>query len=114
MPRPGEVSQVELSAEGVLVMVQWVVNPTSIHEDAGSIPSLSQCCCEWCRSQVRLGSGVAVAGVWASSCSSNSPPSLGTSICCRCGPKEKKTLEFLLWYSELIRGLGWIPILAGG
>ena len=28
--------------------------------------------------------------VYASSCSSNSTPSLGTSICCRCGPKKIK------------------------
>ena len=48
-------------------MAQQVKNPTSIHEDAGSIPAwLSglriQCCCELqCRLQMRLGSGVAVA-----------------------------------------------------
>ena len=38
-------------------------NLTSICEDAGSIPGLSQwCCCElWCRSQTRCGSRVAVA-----------------------------------------------------
>ena len=60
-----------------------------------SLPLLSglriQHCCElWCRSQARLGSGVAVAVVYASSCSSNSAPSLGTSICRRCGPKKQK------------------------
>ena len=41
----------------------------------------------WCRSQMPLRSGIAVAGVWASSCSSKSTPSLGTS---RCSPKKKK------------------------
>ena len=35
-----------------------------------------------------LGSGVAVA--YASSWSSGSTPSLGTSICCKFGPKKKK------------------------
>ena len=50
-------------------MAQEVKNPTSIHEDAGLIPGLAllvkdQCCHElWCRSQTRLGSGVAVAVV---------------------------------------------------
>ena len=38
-----------------------------------------------------LGSGVAVAAVEASSSSSDSTPSLGTSICCRCGPKNTHT-----------------------
>ena len=42
---------------------------------------------------MRLGSGIAVAVVWAGGCSSDLTPSLGTSICCRYGPKtieEKK------------------------
>ena len=44
----------------------------------------------WCRSQTRLGSGVAVAVAVAGSCSSNWIPSLGTSMCCRCSPKKTK------------------------
>ena len=78
-------------------MTQWVMNPTSVHEDAGSIPaSLSglriQRCHElWCRLQTWFRFRVAVAMVQASSCSSGSTPSLGTSICCR-GPKKKKKL----------------------
>ena len=56
-----------------------VLNPTSNH------------CRElWCRLQARLASCVAVAVVWAGSCSSNSAPSLGTSICHGCGPKKTK------------------------
>ena len=46
-------------------------------------------CCELgCRSQAWLRSGIAVAVVQAGSCSFNSTPSLGTSICHRCGPKK--------------------------
>ena len=47
----------------------------------------------WVRSLALLrgrGSGVAVAVVWASSYSSDSAPSLGTSICRGRGPKKKK------------------------
>ena len=43
----------------------------------------------WCRSQTRLGSHVAVVA-WAGSCSSDSTPGLGTSMCYRCGPKKTK------------------------
>ena len=47
------------------------------------------CCCElWCRSETWLGSGVAVAVVYAGSCSSDLTPSLGTSMCRECGPKK--------------------------
>ena len=45
----------------------------------------------WCRLQAWLGSRMAVG--WASSCSSESPPTLGTSICCRCSPKKTKKKE---------------------
>ena len=47
----------------------------------------------WCRSRTRLGSGIAVAMVQAGSCSSNSIPSLGTSMypgCSKKNPKNKK------------------------
>ena len=39
---------------------------------------------------MRLGSHVAVAVAYAGSCSSDSTPSLGTSICPGCGPKKEK------------------------
>ena len=43
----------------------------------------------WYRSQMHLGSHNAVAVVYACSCSSNSTPSLGTSTCPECGPKNQ-------------------------
>ena len=61
-----------------------------------SLASLSglriQSCHElWCRLQMRLRSDVAVALVQAGGYNSDSTPSLGTSICRRCGPKKTKT-----------------------
>ena len=50
-----------------------------------------RCCCELQgRLWTRLGSGIAVTVVYARSCSSDLIPSLGTSICCECGPKKEK------------------------
>ena len=44
----------------------------------------------WYRSQTRHGPRISVTVAQACSCSSNSTPSLGTSICFGCGPKKKK------------------------
>ena len=50
----------------------------------------------WCRLQSWLGSGVAMAVAVAGSCSSDLTPSLGTSICPRCGPKKQTNKKVLL------------------
>ena len=53
----------------------------------------------------RLGACVAVAVAQASSYSSNLAPSLGTSICCRYGPKKMK-IHTLRYSSEQPQGAG--------
>ena len=65
-----------------------------------SLASLSglriRCCRElWCRLQIQLRSGVAVAMVWAGGYSSDWTPSLGTSMCCGCSPKTSKQTKIL-------------------
>ena len=49
-------------------MAQWLTNPTGNHEVVGSIPALAQWVKDlalshqlWCRSQMQLGSRIAVA-----------------------------------------------------
>ena len=55
----------KFSSYGVPVVAQWLTNPTRNHEVSGSIPGLAQWVEDlallWCRSQVKLGSHVAVA-----------------------------------------------------
>ena len=70
-----------------------------------------------CKSQTWLISCIAVAVVQAGSCSSNQTPSLGTSICCRCGPKKTKKIKlwfqimvFKLWFSADIPRSGIIRL----
>ena len=74
-------------------------NLTHIHEDMGLIPSLTQWIKDlafhelWCRSQMLLGSGIAVAVAQVSSYSYDSTPSLGTSTCHGYGPKKTKKVK---------------------
>ena len=81
---------------GVPIVAQQVKNLTvSVTMWAQSLASLSElriqhCHERQCRSQLQLGSCVAVAVLWAGSCSSDETPRLGTSICCGSGPAKTK------------------------
>ena len=82
-------------------------NLTSIHEDGGStLASLSglkiwHCHELWCRSQMWFESGIAVAVVQASSCSSNSTFVPGTSICY--GAALKRQTNKKITYTILVK-----------
>ena len=60
-------------------------------QSLASLSGLRIWCCHelWCRSQMRLRSGVAVAVLQAGSCGSDLTSSLGTSICLRCSSKKR-------------------------
>ena len=77
---------------GVPIVTEQVKNLTSIHDDVASLSGLRirHCCNLWRRSQMWLGSQVAVAVVQSGNCSSDSTLGVGTSICHGCGPKKKK------------------------
>ena len=80
------------------------MNPTSIHEDVGLIPGLTHRVKDpallW--SKTWLGSRVAVAVAYVSGYSSDLTPSLGTSICHKCGPPKKpeQTKKYLKTNNE--------------
>ena len=120
-----------------LVLFLWIW-PESVRTRVRSTASLSglkirHCRELWRRSQMRLGSDVAEVAAKASIYSSYSTPSLGTAICCRCGPKKtkknnkktpkqtnkqktNKSWEFLLWLSgkltRLVTMRTWVWSLA--
>ena len=75
----------------------------SLHEEACSIPRVTQrlriqhCYKLQHRSQMWLGTGVAMAVLQACNCSSHSTPSPGTSLHCMCGCTKKK--KFITYFS---------------
>ena len=74
---------------GVPIVAQWKwICRASMRTQVQHLASLRglrirHCHELWCKLQMRLGSGVAVAVLEAGSWSSDSTPSLGTSMCCR-------------------------------
>ena len=74
----------------------WLVSMRMGVQSMASLSGLRIWHCHelWYRSQMWLRSCVAVAMVWATSCSSDSTPSLRTSICPGCNLKKKVFLEF--------------------
>ena len=87
---------IQNTIDGVPIVVQW--KQTQVVSMRMQVQSMAlliglriwHCHKLWCRLQMRLGSCIAVAVAQASSCSSNSTPSLGTSICHRCAPKKNR------------------------
>ena len=55
--------EIRRAGEGFPIVAQWVKNPTSIHEDEGSVPGLWHCYKPWHSLQMWLGYGVTVAVV---------------------------------------------------
>ena len=86
----------EISLPGVPVMAQWLTNQLgTMRLRVRSLALLSglrirRCRELWCSLQTQLGSSVAVALAQAGGYSSDSNPSLGTSVCQGCSPKKKK------------------------
>ena len=87
---------------GVPVVAQWKwIWLASMRTKVWSLALLSrlriQRCHElWCRSQTRLGSDIAVTIVWVGAYSSDSTPSLRTSICHSVALKRQKTKKNLV------------------
>ena len=81
---------------GVSVVAQWLTNPNRNHEVAVrslallSVLRIWRCHDLWCRLQMWLGSGGAVAMAQADGYSSNWTPSLETSICLGSSPRNSK------------------------
>ena len=69
----------------------WLVSMRTQVRSLASLTGLRICHGHelWCRSQTPLRSGIAVVVAYTRGYSSDSTPSLGASICHRCGPKTR-------------------------
>ena len=80
---------------GVPIVAQWkLIRLGTVRLQVRSLALLSglrirHCCKLRCRSQMQLGSCIAVAVAQAGSCISHSTPSLGISICYGCNSKKQ-------------------------
>ena len=106
---------IKITAQEVPIVAQWVKNPTSIQEDAGSIPSLIQ----QGKDRVLLQAAVQVADaaqIWHGyGCGVGwlqlpVKPSLGPSIGCGPKKKRKKKENSLITISVVISKLFKCPI----
>ena len=91
---------------GVPIVAWWKQIPlASVRMQVRSLAL--RCCEQWCRSQMPFRSHVTESVTQGSSCSSDSTPSLGTSMCQERGPKEKKkAIELICPHTREQRGEG--------
>ena len=103
---------------GVAIMAQQTrIQLVSMRMWVRSLASLTglgiyHCSDLWCRLQMRLRSGVAVTVVKASSCSSDSTPSLGNSICCGKKKQKKKKKKGRITKPQIC-GYVWVDVIPG-
>ena len=93
--RKGKLGKLYLTLKSPMEFVLW---PSRLRIQLASMRMRIRSLALWVKDLVLLWAvaqvtdaawiGIAVAVAQACNCSSNATPSLGTSICCRCGPKQ--------------------------